>query len=392
MRRAAAARRTSIGGALLACSISIAGCGPADAPSGAGGAGIVEDRNLLLVTWCGARIDQVDAALSDGALPALAALTRQGGETTRFRSAHVDCRAAHRDRLQVASDGIAPRSAAAFLSRGELTGLLCERWPGSTEDGPRLERFSIEIDGPDAVPTALRRDVEATVAAALAWLSRATTPFAIWVQVDAMASESIAPGSPADRAGLTAAARDRLLAADRALARLLEELRRAGRDRRTRVIVATDHGEAWGEAGAVGPRSAHPSATGAFALVADPGANDLPLFRDAIEPPAPAELAPDLDVRERVRVARGERQPDLSPAARIREAEAACSLAPWYFPAFRALATLRQQQGDPRGALEALDDYARRAPLAPAAREAFERLHAATRARLERGLPGGARR
>ncbi|MBM4015352.1 MAG: hypothetical protein FJ293_10370 [Planctomycetes bacterium] len=348
------------------------------------------ERNLLLVTWCGARVESLDAALAAGDLPELARLLRVPGRTQRYRSAHVDCRAAHGDLIAAATSGLAPAPAAAFVSRGELSGLLATQRPRSHEDGPLIEHFSIDLDGPNAAPVALRRSAAATADAALAWLARATTPFALWVQFDAMASEAATPDAAA--AELAVVARERLRAADRELGRLLAELRRADRDRHTRVIVATDHGEAWGDEDGSGPRSAHAAATTAFACVVDPGADGAALFADAVAPLPAAELLPAVDLRELVRTASSATASGLTPEERLDRAETACRLAPWYFPAFRALASLRQQQGDPRGALAALAEFARGAPLAPAARADFDRLHAATRARLEQGLPGARQR
>lgn len=396
--RAVAARPAR--GALLLLFAATLACRPGEA--GAGRDAATADRavsaNRLLITLCGARVDLLDAALAAGDLPTLAALRARAGASPRvFTSAHVDCVAAHRERLAMAMPGPLPAHGAAVLSRAELIGLGAAELGCTREDAPQLERFTLEIDGPDAAPTRLRREPAATAAAAIAWLARATTPFLLWVQFEALASEECAPDAP--REELAAIAHRRLVAVDAALAPLLAELARAGRDRRTRIVVATDHGEAHGEEGRIGPRSRAPAATRATLWIIDPADPQAGLLRDPAAAVAAAPIPldevepPQLpDVRALTRAARGESEPGLTPAERLERAREACRRAPWYFPAFRAAATLQQQQGDPHGTLDVLAEYARVAPLAPAARAAFEQLHAATRARIERTLPGASHR
>jgi len=416
------------------------------------------------VTLCGARAELLDEVAQGAAAPALASLLARATWRATFPSGHVDCAEAHRERLALAAArNPAPSAAsAAFLSRSELRGVAATLGCG-VEEGPRLEEFSLAIAGADAAPLRLRRDVDATAAAARAWLATATTPFFLWVQLDASACEAAPAGAPPE--ALRAVAIERLVAVDRAVGSLLQELARGGRDARTRLVLATDHGEALGEEECFGPRHSLPVATDAACWVVEPsGALKMELARAAAPPPAaeldgapwplawlrgrpfadeaearavagaidaalragrrgprlverhvealwsvavPAatDLAQRVDAGRYVATSEGDAPPDQDArtltlaargelgerplAERLASAEAACRAAPWYFPAFRALASLRQQQADVRGALAALDAFERDAPLSQAAREEFRALHAKTRQRLEAGVPGG---
>ena len=477
------ARRASPA-ALLAAALLAAGC--AERQAGASGSG----QNLLLLTLCGVRPDILDGCVADGSAPNLAALRRRAAVAAAVTSASTDCHAAHAALLaslapELASSG---HHAAAFVSRSELhAGRDVAR--GFAEfSTPSIDRFALAFVGPGAASTRLRRGAAATAEAARSWLARATTPFFLWVQLDGLAVEGGGEEPPGRER-----ARARLLEIDAALGPLLDVLRRAGRDARTIVAVAGDHGEALGGAEGFGHRRPLPAVLAVPLWIVDPGETeagrwpspassrelapalarrllpgsplaaltgrepggatapgrrvpgsgrtpwfvergDLPpteeqarawlpalreVDREAGAPRDPACLElhvaallalPSRNEKEEAELrelagragelpgaehpfaatffARADLHPaPVDPSERMRAAAAAVSGAPWYFPAVRALASLRQLQFDPAGALAALEEFGARAPLAPAARVEFERMLEETRALLARPRP-----
>ena len=235
------------------------------------------DTNVVLVTACGLRCDLLDEACRSGATPALARLRADAAFASPVTTPSSDCLAAHASLflgaraaelgiVGPASDVLPARGSswvsvaaargartAAFLSR-----MLVDRGDVDGEsdfgfaalDLPPLERFGVKTFGSDAAALSPRRDDEATLAAALAWLHRAATPFVLWIELDALALET---GAPAER--LREAAGLRLAALDRAVAAIRAELARADRDRRTTLVLAADHGEALGEESTFGHRA-----------------------------------------------------------------------------------------------------------------------------------------
>lgn len=246
----------------LAAVLALASTGCAPERTARGG------ENLLLITLCGARADVVDEVIASGAAPALAALRERAasiGVATTIESTAAGCWKAHLEMMTVlpestvghvgldlacALDGYAT---AAFVSRSELVG---SRREFSRFDGPTIDAVRMEMFGPKAAALELRRSPEATANAALQWLSHATTPFFAWIQFDALAIEQ------ADSAGeLREVAKQRLVTIDAAVARIVRELERGGRDRRTCVALVSDHGEAFGEEQSFGHRHLLPCVT-----------------------------------------------------------------------------------------------------------------------------------
>ena len=376
--------RRDVAGAAASFLLGVAGCEP-NSPAAA-----AAPANTLLITLCGVRADLLAQVAAEGNAPALAKLQAPAPWAATFASANHDCATLHRTFLLAAVHRAPPISSAVFHSHSDLFGIgvgaLC-----APEDGPVLERFGYEIDGPDAVPTSLRREAIATADCAIAWLAHATTPFFLLVQLDARRDGSTAASATDTEREADACAELRAL--DVAVGKLSAELSRAGRDRRTEVIVVID------DAAADHPES---SKTG----------RARPIPRLWSKPPEPVGFcagaafeyssldnepnpAPRDDPRTLTLAARGEGEgegePKLDVVQRLAKADEACRVAPWYFPAFRAAATLRQQRGDVAGALAVLDRYEQTAPLSPDARAAFAELHASTRARLEAALPRATR-
>ncbi|MSR45669.1 MAG: hypothetical protein EXS13_01145 [Planctomycetes bacterium] len=362
--------------------LGVAGCGPSS-PATAAASG-----NTLLITLCGVRADLLEQVAAEGDAPALAKLRASAPSSVTFASAGHDCATLHYAILLAAVHRAPPMSSAVFHSRSDLFGIGVAAGC-ATESGPLLERFGYDIDGPDAVPTTLQRDANATADAAIAWLAHATTPFFLLVQLDPKSTGSaVHTATDAERG---TEARAALRALDVAVGKLIAELSRAGRHRRTEVIVAIDNDAA---------NAARPGSP--------ESGRARPLPQLWTEPPEPLVIcgipsfefanlenerspAPRLDPRAATLAARGEDGSKLDTVQRLAKADEACRVAPWYFPAFRAAAALRQQRGDVAGALAVLDRYAQTAPLSPEARAAFNKLHASTRARLVSELPREAR-
>ena len=235
------------------------------------------DTNVVLVTACGLRCDLLDEACRSGATPALAQMRADAAFASTVTTPSSDCLAAHASLflgaraaelgiVGPASDVLPARGSswvAVAAARGARTAAFLSRMlvdrgdvDGESDFGfaaldlPPLERFGVKTFGSDAAALSPRRDDEATLAAALAWLHRAATPFVFWIELDALALET---GVPAER--LREAAGLRLAALDRAIAAIRAELSRAGRDRRTTLVLAADHGEALGEDGSFGHRA-----------------------------------------------------------------------------------------------------------------------------------------
>jgi hypothetical protein len=139
------------------------------------------------------------------------------------------------------------------------------RFGFATYDVPPLDRVAGDLFGEKAAAVRLRRAPEETARAAVDWLAHARSPFFLWVELDALAIE--AAESPE---GLATAAEQRLHAVDIAVGALLRELARAGRDRRTIVVLTADHGEAFGEEGWYGHRRALPCVARVPLWIADP--------------------------------------------------------------------------------------------------------------------------
>jgi hypothetical protein len=218
--------------------------------------------NLVVVTACGLRADLLEAACASGTAPALAQLEADAAVAATIATNALDCLPAHASLFF----GAAPASAtdesfvAAAAARGARTAAFTARTrvargAGAGDFGfatcelPPIERFSLSMFGDEAAALEPRRDDDATVAAALAWLAHAGTPFVLWVELDALALDGDAPGE-----GLRDAALRRIAAVDRAVAALRRELTRADRNLRTCFVLTADHGEALGEEGAFGHR------------------------------------------------------------------------------------------------------------------------------------------
>jgi len=235
------------------------------------------DTNVVLVTACGLRCDLLEEACRSGATPALARLRADAAFASTVTTPSSDCLAAHASLflgaraaelgiVGPASDVLPARGSswvAVAAARGARTAAFLSRMlvdrgdvDGESDFGfaaldlPPLGRFSVKTFGSDAAALSPRRDDEATLASALAWLHRAATPFVLWIELDALALET---GAPAER--LREAAGRRLATLDRAIAAIRVELSRAGRDRRTTLVLAADHGEALGEDGSFGHRA-----------------------------------------------------------------------------------------------------------------------------------------
>jgi hypothetical protein len=236
------------------------------------------DTNVVLVTACGLRCDLLEEACGSGAAPALARLRADAAFASTVTTPSSDCLAAHASLflgaratelgiVGPASDILPARGSswvAVAAARGARTAAFLSRMlvdrgdvDGESDFGfaaldlpPLGGSFSVKTFGSDAAALSPRRDDAATLAAALAWLQRTATPFVLWVELDALALET---GAPAER--LREAAGQRLATLDRAIAAIRVELSRAGRDRRTTLVLAADHGEALGEEGAFGHRA-----------------------------------------------------------------------------------------------------------------------------------------
>ncbi|HET6164489.1 MAG TPA: hypothetical protein VFG37_12530 [Planctomycetota bacterium] len=235
------------------------------------------DTNVVLVTACGLRCDLLEEACRSGATPALARLRADASSASTVTTPSSDCLAAHASLflgaraaglgiVGPASDVLPARGSswvAVAAARGARTAAFLSRMlvdrgdvDGESDFGfaaldlPPLERFGVKTFGSDAAALSPRRDDAATLAAALAWLHHAATPFVLWIELDALALET---GAPAER--LREAAGLRLATLDRAVAEIRAELARAGRDRRTTLVLAADHGEALGEDGSFGHRA-----------------------------------------------------------------------------------------------------------------------------------------
>jgi hypothetical protein len=244
------------------------------------------------VTACGLRADLLDKACASGKAPALAALRQRASLAATIATPALDCLAAHASLFLgvppgehgirgPASDVAAPAGAsfvAAARSRGAATAAFLSRplvaragaggdadFGFALYDLPPIERFSVASFGDDAAALETRRDDDRTLAAALAWLAHAGTPFLLWLELDALALDSDAPAARLEEAALA-----RIAAVDRAVAQLTAELARAGRDRRTCLLLTADHGEAFGESGAFGHRVALDVVSRVPLLVVDP--------------------------------------------------------------------------------------------------------------------------
>lgn len=244
------------------------------------------------MTACGLRADLLERACASGAAPAIATLRRRASLAATIATPALDCLAAHaslflgvppaRHRIRgPASDVAAPAGAsfvAAAKARGAATAAFLSRplvarggrggdadFGFALYDLPPIERFSVASFGDDAAALEPRRDDDRTLAAALAWLAHAGTPFLLWIELDALALDTDAPAARLEEAALA-----RIAAVDRAVAQLTAELARAGRDRRTCLVLTADHGEALGEDGAFGHRLAADVVTRVPLLVLDP--------------------------------------------------------------------------------------------------------------------------
>jgi hypothetical protein len=235
------------------------------------------DTNLVVVTACGLRSDLLEEACTRGSTPALARLRADAAFAATVTTTSLDCLAAHaglflgaraaelgivgpasdvlpaRGSSLVATAAARGARSAAFLSR-----MLVDRGDAEGEpdlgfaqyDLPPIARFGRKMFGAEAAALSPRRDDDATLAAALAWLHGAATPFVLWIELDLLALET---GAPAER--LRETAERRLATLDRAIAALRAELSRVDRDRRTTLVLTADHGEALGEEGAYGHRA-----------------------------------------------------------------------------------------------------------------------------------------
>ncbi len=213
--------------------------------------------NTIVITLTDARADLLDEVADSGAAPTLAAWralacwrgTRRGEALGRAAAA-AEFDAAWQAWIGASNAEVGAN--ARFVSHSDLA----TRGDAIAFAGPPIVDFNLDLGGPLAAPTELTRSAEATADAAIAWLATATSPFTLQVQFEAGACRQ-EPGEsplPPNEAGLRARARERLLAIDRALAPLVGALAHGGRERRTRVVVATTGGEALGEEGRFGPR------------------------------------------------------------------------------------------------------------------------------------------
>ena len=220
----------------------------------------------MIVTACGLRADDLfdEQVQREFDAPSIAALRAESIFAGCIATPAVDCLAAHaslflgvppRDhRIRGPASDVAAAAGTSFISaaraRGAATAAflsrpLVARGPAGSEvdfgfalyDLPPIEHFSLSMFGDDAAALEPRRDDDVTLAAALAWLAHAGTPFVLWVQLDALRIEGDDPSGK----------RSRLPSIDHAVAELRRELRRAGRDRHTCFILTADHGEALGE-------------------------------------------------------------------------------------------------------------------------------------------------
>jgi len=292
IRRAPTDRRGPLAPGALLVLLVVAACGGRDAepPRAA------LDTNLVVVTACGLRADLFEEACENGSAPALAQLRADAAGSATIATPAVDCLAAHASlflgvapnehRIRGPASDVAAAAGASFIAAAKAAGArtaaflsrpLVARGAAGGErdfgfalyDLPPIERFSLTSFGADAAALEPRRDDDATVAAALAWLAHAGTPFLLWIELDALALDTDAP---AER--LRAAALGRIAVLDRAVAALRRELARADRDRRTCFVLTADHGEALGEQGNFGHRAALDAVVRVPLVVVDPEARD----------------------------------------------------------------------------------------------------------------------
>jgi sulfatase-like protein len=218
----------------------------------------------VVVTACGLRGDLLEKACATGEAPAIAALRGESNFAGTIATPAVDCLAAHASlflgvppsehRIRGPASDVAAAAGSSFVSMARarraataafLSRPLVARAPAWGEvdfgfalyDLPPIDHFSVSMFGADAAALEPRRDDDATLAAALAWLAHAGTPFLLWVELDALEIET----------GDTTAEHGRIATLDHAVMALRRELRRAGRDRRTCFILTADHGEALGD-------------------------------------------------------------------------------------------------------------------------------------------------
>lgn len=230
--------------------------------------------NTIIVALHGARADLLEELAASGGAPTFAAWRAAAGWRGERRVDTVVRAAAAAELEALLAEWLGPaetapdRARARFVSHSDLA-----RRGEPPEAAPALAEFGRDLAGAKAAPLELTRDAEATAAAAGRWLADAASPFTLLLQFEAGActSDAALPPHDLDGAALRERARATLLRLDRALAPLVELLARGGRERRTRLVVATTGGEALGEEGAFGPRHDLPAVRRALLWRIEPG-------------------------------------------------------------------------------------------------------------------------
>ncbi|MBL8841239.1 MAG: hypothetical protein JNL90_06870 [Planctomycetes bacterium] len=289
-RRRGRLLRAASGAALVALASAALPAGCSEAPRAPPAV------NTIVVALHGARADLLEELAASGGAPTFAAWRAAAGWRGERRVDTVERAAAAAELDALLANWLGPAEAAPDRARARFVSHsdLAHRGDPS-EAAPALAEFGRDLAGAKAAPLELTRDAQATAAAAARWLADAASPFTLLLQFEAGACTSDAPLPPRDLDGpaLRERARATLLGVDRALAPLVELLARGGRDRRTRIVVATTGGEAQGEEGAFGPRHDLPAVRRALLWRIEPGgatALPPPPIRStaSADPPLPA--------------------------------------------------------------------------------------------------------